>query len=47
VLISRDELADEMIAAMDGNRVCLLVGHGITVACSTLSPPSTSPDSVP
>ena len=32
VLISRDELADEMIAAMDGSRICLLVGHGITVA---------------
>lgn len=32
VLISDDKLADEMIAAMDGRRVCLLVGHGITVA---------------
>jgi 3,4-dihydroxyphthalate decarboxylase len=32
VLISRTELADEMIAAMNGKSVCLLVGHGITVA---------------
>jgi len=32
VLISRTELADEMLAAMGDRRVVLLRGHGITVA---------------
>jgi ribulose-5-phosphate 4-epimerase/fuculose-1-phosphate aldolase len=32
VLISRTELADEMLAAMGQSRVCILHGHGITVA---------------
>jgi ribulose-5-phosphate 4-epimerase/fuculose-1-phosphate aldolase len=36
VLISRADLADEMIAAMGSSRVCLLVGHGITVAGDTI-----------
>lgn len=31
VLITRAELAREMLAAMGGRDVCLLVGHGITV----------------
>jgi 3,4-dihydroxyphthalate decarboxylase len=36
VLISRQELADEMVAAMDGRRAVLLRGHGITVAGDTV-----------
>ena len=32
ILITRDELADEMLAAMGDRRVCILRGHGITVA---------------
>jgi ribulose-5-phosphate 4-epimerase/fuculose-1-phosphate aldolase len=32
VLITRAELAEEMLRAMDGRSVCLLAGHGITVA---------------
>lgn len=32
VLITRAELAGEMLAAMEGRSVCLLAGHGITVA---------------
>lgn len=31
VLVSRRELAREMVAAMDGADVCLLRGHGVTV----------------
>jgi ribulose-5-phosphate 4-epimerase/fuculose-1-phosphate aldolase len=31
VLISRSELAEEMVRAMGSSRVCLLRGHGITV----------------
>jgi ribulose-5-phosphate 4-epimerase/fuculose-1-phosphate aldolase len=36
VLISRRELADEMVAAMGDRRVVLLRGHGITVAGDTV-----------
>lgn len=36
VLISRAELADEMLAAMGSHRVCILRGHGITVAGTTV-----------
>jgi 3,4-dihydroxyphthalate decarboxylase len=36
VLISRRELADEMLAAMGNSRVLLLRGHGITVAGDTV-----------
>jgi len=32
ILITRVELADEMLAAMGDRRVCILRGHGITVA---------------
>ena len=32
ILITRHELADEMLAAMGDRRVCILRGHGITVA---------------
>jgi ribulose-5-phosphate 4-epimerase/fuculose-1-phosphate aldolase len=32
VLLARDELADEMVATMGDRPVCLLRGHGITVA---------------
>jgi 3,4-dihydroxyphthalate decarboxylase len=32
ILITRDELADEMLVAMGDRRVCILRGHGITVA---------------
>ncbi|HEX4981287.1 MAG TPA: class II aldolase/adducin family protein [Ilumatobacteraceae bacterium] len=32
ILVTRDELADEMLAAMGDRRVCILRGHGITVA---------------
>jgi 3,4-dihydroxyphthalate decarboxylase len=32
ILITRDELADEMLAAMGDRSVCILRGHGITVA---------------
>ena len=32
ILITRDELADEMLAAMGDRRVCIMRGHGITVA---------------
>ena len=32
ILITRNELADEMLAAMGGRPVCILRGHGITVA---------------
>jgi len=32
VLISRPDLADEMLEAMGDHRICLLRGHGITVA---------------
>jgi ribulose-5-phosphate 4-epimerase/fuculose-1-phosphate aldolase len=36
VLISRPELADEMLEAMGSRRVCVLRGHGITVAGETV-----------
>jgi ribulose-5-phosphate 4-epimerase/fuculose-1-phosphate aldolase len=36
VLITRRELADEMLAALAGRRVVLLRGHGITVAGDTV-----------
>ena len=36
VLITRAELADEMLAAMGEKQVCLLTGHGITVAGETV-----------
>jgi ribulose-5-phosphate 4-epimerase/fuculose-1-phosphate aldolase len=36
VLITRAELAAEMLAAMEGSTTCLLVGHGITVAGDTV-----------
>ena len=36
VLISRNELADEMVAAMGSHRACILRGHGITVAGETV-----------
>lgn len=36
VLITRTELADEMLAAMGSHRVCILRGHGITVAGSAV-----------
>jgi ribulose-5-phosphate 4-epimerase/fuculose-1-phosphate aldolase len=32
ILVTRNELADEMLAAMGDRRVCILRGHGITVA---------------
>jgi ribulose-5-phosphate 4-epimerase/fuculose-1-phosphate aldolase len=32
ILITRNELADEMLAVMGDRRVCILRGHGITVA---------------
>ena len=32
ILITRDELADEMLAVMGDRPVCILRGHGITVA---------------
>jgi ribulose-5-phosphate 4-epimerase/fuculose-1-phosphate aldolase len=32
ILITRDELADEMLAAMGDRPVCILRGHGMTVA---------------
>jgi 3,4-dihydroxyphthalate decarboxylase len=32
ILITRDELADEMVVAMGDRPVCILRGHGITVA---------------
>jgi ribulose-5-phosphate 4-epimerase/fuculose-1-phosphate aldolase len=36
VLITRSDLAGELADAMDGRPVCLMVGHGITVAASTV-----------
>lgn len=36
VLITRDELAAELADAMRGRPVCLMVGHGITVAAPTV-----------
>jgi ribulose-5-phosphate 4-epimerase/fuculose-1-phosphate aldolase len=36
VLITRRELADEMLGAMGSRPVCLLAGHGITVAGESL-----------
>jgi ribulose-5-phosphate 4-epimerase/fuculose-1-phosphate aldolase len=36
VLITRAELAAEMLAAMGESTTCLLVGHGITVAGDTV-----------
>lgn len=36
VLISRPDLADEMVAAMGDKRVCILRGHGITVTGATV-----------
>jgi 3,4-dihydroxyphthalate decarboxylase len=36
ILITRPELAAEMVAAMDGSSVCLLAGHGIAVAARTV-----------
>jgi 3,4-dihydroxyphthalate decarboxylase len=36
VLIARDDLADEMVAAMGAHRACLLRGHGVTVAGTTV-----------
>jgi ribulose-5-phosphate 4-epimerase/fuculose-1-phosphate aldolase len=32
ILVTRNELADEMLAVMGDRRVCILRGHGITVA---------------
>jgi ribulose-5-phosphate 4-epimerase/fuculose-1-phosphate aldolase len=36
ILITRSELAAEMVAAMDGRPVCLLAGHGIAVAAGSV-----------
>ena len=36
ILITRPDLADEMIAVMGDGPVCLLVGHGITVAAASV-----------
>ena len=36
VLITRDELAEEMAASMGSSTVCILRGHGITVAGPTV-----------
>ena len=36
VLISRAELADEMLSAMGDAPVCLLLGHGVTVIGGTV-----------
>lgn len=36
VLISRPDLAREMVAAMDGADTCLMLGHGVTVAGPTV-----------
>ena len=36
ILVTRPELADEMLAAMDGRPVCLMAGHGVTVAAETV-----------
>jgi ribulose-5-phosphate 4-epimerase/fuculose-1-phosphate aldolase len=36
ILITRPELAAEMVEAMDGRSVCLLAGHGIAVAARTV-----------
>lgn len=36
ILITRPELAAEMVAAMDGRSVCILAGHGITAAARTV-----------
>ena len=36
ILVTRDELAAELVEAMDGRSVCLMVGHGITVAAPTV-----------
>jgi ribulose-5-phosphate 4-epimerase/fuculose-1-phosphate aldolase len=36
VLITRPDLAQEMMAAMGSHSVCLLVGHGVTVTGDTL-----------
>jgi ribulose-5-phosphate 4-epimerase/fuculose-1-phosphate aldolase len=36
ILITRPELANEMLVAMGGANVCLLLGHGITVAAATV-----------
>jgi 3,4-dihydroxyphthalate decarboxylase len=36
ILITRPELAAEMVEAMEGRSVCLLAGHGITVSARTV-----------
>jgi 3,4-dihydroxyphthalate decarboxylase len=36
VLVTRPELAREMVEAMAGSDVCLLIGHGITVAATSV-----------
>lgn len=36
ILITRSDLAREMLEAMTGSDVCLLLGHGITVAAETV-----------
>jgi ribulose-5-phosphate 4-epimerase/fuculose-1-phosphate aldolase len=41
VLITRDELAAEMVDAMGDQDVCILRGHGITVAASTVEAATT------
>jgi len=37
ILITRAELAQELVAAMGDSSVCLMVGHGITVAAATIA----------
>jgi ribulose-5-phosphate 4-epimerase/fuculose-1-phosphate aldolase len=37
VLIARDDLADEMVAAMGAHRACLLRGHGVTVVGASVA----------
>ena len=37
VLITRAELARELVAAMGESSICLMVGHGITVAAGTVA----------
>ena len=36
VLVTKPDLAEEMLAAMDGRPVCLMAGHGVTVAAATV-----------
>jgi ribulose-5-phosphate 4-epimerase/fuculose-1-phosphate aldolase len=36
VLVTRADLAKEMVEAMAGADVCLMLGHGITVAAATV-----------